>query len=449
MTAATEPSGQAVESDTRVDVPLDELILGRPIDFPIHDSRGVLLLAKGSVITADFKRLLRQRNIDCVKIDQREVSRVTLPQDLQGHSAFSFDSELTRHLDQIIDDGMVPVHNRGPAVRKSLTSRGRDAYDREQRQRLIERNAENHAALSHVMKTALHGGTVSGSVMSEMSDEYLTEMQSDVDSVLTSTAETPDESSLAAQSLQTALLAMAIGVEMELDADNVRMLGLIGLVHDWGMQRVSKHIRNTAGELSPEDFHEIKKHPIYSLEMLQNTTSIPGLVSLVSYQIHERPDGHGYPRGRTDNTIHQFAKIVAVADIYTALTSPRPWRPAYMAYAAVECLLRDARARRVDASVVRSLLHVLSLFPVGSLVTLSDGSVARVMRRNGDEYASPIVQRIQNAQGETVDPVAEENRIDLRESELTVEQALPTPGRKELRLPEALADREKHGERNV
>ncbi|MHC4878398.1 MAG: HD-GYP domain-containing protein [Planctomycetota bacterium] len=445
MTAVADQAEQAPEAGDKVAVGLDELILGRPIEFPIYDDRGVLLLAEGSVITSEFKRLLRQRDVGGVQVDARDVSRVTLSSDIHADSTFSFDNDLTKHLDHIIDGGMAPVQNDGPAVKDGLISRGTEAYNADQRNRLTNQNNESHAALAGAMKAALHGGAANGASMSKMAGSYLKEMQSDVDSVLTSTLGMFDNSSLSAQALQTSLLAMAIGVEMDLDADNVRMLGLVGMVHDWGMMRVPEHIRDSGGRLSSADFYEIKKHPIYSLEMLQKATSMPGLVSLVSYQIHECPNGSGYPRGRAGNAIHQFARIVAVADAYTALTTPRAWRAPYMAYAAVECLLRDAQQRKVDSAVVRALLHVLSLFPVGSLVTLSDGSVARVMRRNGDAYTSPIVQRLQDASGERVDPISFGNIIDLQQSELNVEQALPTPGRNELTLSAALADREEHG----
>lgn len=235
MTAVAEQSDLASKAGAKVDVPLDELILGRPIGLPIHDDRGVLLLAEGAVITSDFKRLLRNRGLESVQIDERDLSRVTLSNDLQSDDTFSFDNDLTQHLDQIIDGGMVPVQNDGPAVKEGLISRGTQAYNKEQRKRLLTQNTESHSALSNAMKAALHGGAANGATMSKMAGAYLNEMQSDVDSVLTSTLGMFDDSSLSAQALQTALLAMAIGVKMDLDADNVRMLGLVGMVHDWGM----------------------------------------------------------------------------------------------------------------------------------------------------------------------------------------------------------------------
>ena len=184
---------------------------------------------------------------------------------------------------------------------------------------------------------------------------------------------------------------------------------------------------------------EIKKHPIYSLEMLQNVSSLPRVVSVIAYQVHERFNGTGYPRGRKGNSIHLFARILQIADAFIGMTSPRPYRPPMMRYAAMECLIRQAKERYVDPEVVRALLKIQSLFPIGSFVTLTDGSVAQVVRRNQDYYTEPIVARVQDSQGNSVDPEDDSNLIDLREADgLGVQQALPTPGSNEIAFSEDL-----------
>jgi hypothetical protein len=105
-----------------------------------------------------------------------------------------------------------------------------------------------------------------------------------------------------------------------------------------------------------------------------------------------------------------------------------------MPYAAMECLLRQAKQRKVDAEVVRALLQVNSLFPIGSFVTLSDGSVAKVLRRNANQYSTPIVQLLQLPNGETVEGDSE--IIDLSTESLHVVQALPAPGSNQTALTE-------------
>jgi hypothetical protein len=100
----------------------------------------------------------------------------------------------------------------------------------------------------------------------------------------------------------------------------------------------------------------------------------------------------------------------------------------------MENLILMARDRTVDADVVRSLLRTQSLFPIGSLVALSDGSVARVMRRNQENYTQPLVQRIQDRSGRPLNPSPGAMLIDLAEAGLSVVQALPNPGSNEMPL---------------
>jgi HD-GYP domain-containing protein (c-di-GMP phosphodiesterase class II) len=202
------------------------------------------------------------------------------------------------------------------------------------------------------------------------------------------------------------------------------------------MLRVPEGIRNASHKLSSDDRLEITKHPIYSLEILERITLLPRIAPLVVYQVHERPNGQGYPRGRSGKHIHPFAKMVAVADTYTALRSVRPFRPPLSPYAAMECVIRQARDRHVEPDVVRALLRIQSLFPLGSYVTLSDSSVACVLRSNGDEYTKPIVQHVQDAEGNSIEADDDAALIDLLDSRLSIRQALPTPGTTEVGLSE-------------
>jgi hypothetical protein len=150
--------------------------------------------------------------------------------------------------------------------------------------------------------------------------------------------------------------------------------------------------------------------------------------------VHERPNGTGYPRGRSRDTIHPCARILQVADTYLALTSERSFRQALMPHAAMECLLRQASENLIDGDAFRGLLRVLSLFPIGSLVKLSDGSTARVLRRNGNNYQSPIVLILEDKDGEATDPLDESLIVDPLQQNLKISEFLPSPDRTEIRL---------------
>ncbi|OYW11077.1 MAG: hypothetical protein B7Z55_19865 [Planctomycetales bacterium 12-60-4] len=158
----------------------------------------------------------------------------------------------------------------------------------------------------------------------------------------------------------------------------------------------------------------------------------------VAYQVHERPNGYGYPRAKSGDRIHLFARILAVADAYSALTSTRPQRPALTPYAAMECVVKMARRKDLDPEIVRALLKVLTLFPIGSYVALSDARLARVIRRNGDRYTTPIVQAVQDAEGNPIPHDQEDAILDLSEGSISIVQALPTPGTAEIELTDEI-----------
>lgn len=435
----TKTESDLPAGEERVQIRTDELIVGRTIEFPIYDNQGVLLLAEGAQINSRFKELLRERKMDSIEVHPQDAKKLVLGDMGEiATEAFSFDTETTHKLDKIIDSGSMFVANTGDAVRDSMVINGCNAYDQDQRQSLIEQHQATGESLDCMMKDALSGNDINGTAISNVAGIYLTQLTKDSDSVLTIASEAGQDDDLSEHCLQMSMLAMAIGVEMNLDERNVRNIGLAGLVHDWGMIRVPEHIRNAKRILTHSEYLDIKKHSIYSLEMLEQVSGIPNVIPLICYQVHERINGTGYPRGRSGSQIHLFARILHVADAYIALTSPRPFRKPLMKYAAMECILKQARDKVVDADVARNLLQILSLFPIGSFVTLTDTSVARVMRRNGNHYTAPIIQLVQDSAGNRVDPTEEKNIIDLSKSELKIAQALPTPGREEVGLTDDL-----------
>jgi hypothetical protein len=111
-----------------------------------------------------------------------------------------------------------------------------------------------------------------------------------------------------------------------------------------------------------------------------------------------------------------------------------------MPYAAMECILRQAAAGDFDPQAARALLKVQSLFPIGSYVVLSDGSVARVIRRNQDKFTKPIVKILQDADGKEVPPDAESAVVDLDSAQLNVVKPLPSPGSNAVPLSPEILD---------
>jgi len=434
MAAATEHSNVTSTDQETTIVSVNDLIIGRKIEFPLYDINGILLLAENSTITREIKEAVSMRGNAKVRVSNQDLSRVTFTSDAASHGAasISFDTELTSKIDAIVDAGLLSVKNEGAAVKEEVVYLGRKGYDKEQRERLVEKNQENGEALDSMISGALHGKPLDGKIVSVMAAQYLNEMTLDTENVLTSAISSFEEDDIGSRSLEVGLLAMAIGIEMDLNAENSRHLAMAGLVHDWGMMKVPKEIRMAQRRLSQVEMLEIKRHPIHSLELLQNVSALPRVIPVIAYQVHERLNGQGYPRGRCGKSIHPLARILQVADAFVGMTSPRPYRAPLTRYAAMECLLRQARDKYVDPDVVRALLRIQTLFGLGSFVALSDGSVAQIIRRRENQYTKPDVSRLQDAEGTSVDANADENIIDLSATEeLVISQAVPTPGREE------------------
>ncbi|HYW81114.1 MAG TPA: HD domain-containing phosphohydrolase [Thermoguttaceae bacterium] len=422
-----------------VGINVAELPNGSQLRNDLFSERGLMLLSAGSTVTPEIKNILASRGIERVQIHPEDAAALfnslESVEDALGAQA---DDELPERPDETLDSGLFSsLEDSGPAMRDSIAVHRRTPYDLERNGRVSAQHREASNTLDSMMRKALLGNSVDGRNVGRMTAASLGNMTNDCDNVL-AVATSGDNKGVSEQSLQTAFLSMAIGIEMGLDAESIRIIGAAGLVSDWGMMHLPEDIRGVKRQLDERDFFELQKVPIYTADMLLKTSALPRLVLPIAYQIHEKLDGTGYPRGRDTNNIHPFAKLIHVADLYTALTAPGPGRRPAMPYAAMEIILREAGKQTIDARVARALLRVLSLFPIGSYVALSDRTVGRVLRRNGANYSSPIVHVVLDANGHSIAPDRDDAIVDPDEAGLGIVRALPSPGRNELSSAELL-----------
>ena len=168
-------------------------------------------------------------------------------------------------------------------------------------------------------------------------------------------------------------------------------IGAAAFLHNYGMLMVPKGVLNTPRKLSPAEFIDIQKAVPYCLHAISKYSGLPLTTRRVAYQAKERADGTGYLKRRPLKFIHTFAQIISVAEVYDALTTRRPWREALHPHRAMEHLLHQANKKKFDAKLIRGLLRYLSLFPIGTLVRLTSGEVAKVIHSNGDAFDRPVV----------------------------------------------------------
>jgi HD-GYP domain-containing protein (c-di-GMP phosphodiesterase class II) len=106
------------------------------------------------------------------------------------------------------------------------------------------------------------------------------------------------------------------------------MAGMGGLLHDVGKRKIDYNIINKASALTREEWEEVKKHPTYGKEVLEEVPAIPTETRKIVYEHHENFDGTGYPNKLKEDDISPLARIVSIADVFDALTTDRSYHKA-------------------------------------------------------------------------------------------------------------------------
>ena len=127
-------------------------------------------------------------------------------------------------------------------------------------------------------------------------------------------------------SINVSVLSLLVGSAMGIDRNDLESLGMGAMLHDIGKITITEKILNKISKLEPAEYEIVKKHARYGYEILKNKINTTYITAHIAFQHHEREDGSGYPRGLVGKEIHRFAKIVAVADVFDAMTTPRPFQ---------------------------------------------------------------------------------------------------------------------------
>jgi len=195
---------------------------------------------------------------------------------------------------------------------------------------------------------------------------------------------------LAAHSVKSTILAVILGSYLKLPNHRLIELGTAALLHEIGMVKLPPQLYMTNKPLSDQERKAIVTHPVLGYNILRGL-SYPLSVSLAALEHHERENGEGYPRRLTSDKISLYAKIIAVACSYEALTTSRPYKSAKDGYTGMIDLLKNV-GKQYDDTVVRALVFSLSIYPIGLYVLLSNGKQGQVVDVNPENPRFPVVQ---------------------------------------------------------
>ena len=378
------------------------LTTGAVLPADLHDPNGILLLKSGSTVTKRFIHAILARGIETVEIEQaaaqsmqQGVAKPTDPYEIvptdQIVPAGEVVTARTIQLDQAIEteqlpDPTIPSHD-GAATRlpdlKSL---------REETVEAAECRRTTVQIYGNIVDEVKDGNPIDVSGVTEVVSRMQTCVMKDTRlASLLMDFGASEGGYILKHGLNVAWLATASATWMGMEPKLVRQVGLAAMFQDIGMLRVPESIRFAQRPLTADERALIDHHPIHSLELLTRSGEIDQIGLMVAYQSHERCNRSGYPRKRHRMFIHPMARMTAVADVYAAVTCPRPYRDPLIPYRGMTTLLDEVKAGRLDNDFVRMFLDCFGLFPVGSYVRLSEGTTARVICANGRHHTKPVV----------------------------------------------------------
>ncbi|WP_449536664.1 HD-GYP domain-containing protein [Ferdinandcohnia sp. Marseille-Q9671] len=187
------------------------------------------------------------------------------------------------------------------------------------------------------------------------------------------------------------VIATLIGKFLSLPRADLTELTIAATLHDIGKTKIPPEILNKPGKLTQSEYEIVKKHTIYGYDLLKNTNGISHEISLVALQHHEREDGKGYPFGVKGSKISYFSKIVAIADIFHAMSSTRVYHDATPFYQVIKQMDDDMFGKLEPTILVPFLRHIMYAL-LGHQVLLTDGRIGVIKFINQFNLLHPLVE---------------------------------------------------------
>ncbi|MCR8636369.1 HD-GYP domain-containing protein [Paenibacillus radicis (ex Xue et al. 2023)] len=186
------------------------------------------------------------------------------------------------------------------------------------------------------------------------------------------------------------VIATLIGRWLELKENVLSQLTIAATLHDVGKLKIPLEILNKPDKLTTEEFELMKQHAFFGYEMIKNTVGTNQREALVAYQHHERQDGSGYPLGVKGDEISFFSRIVAVADVFHAMTSKRAYRNAAPFYETLK-QMHDNAFGVLDPQIIRLFMDKIMQSIIGNEVLLTDGRTGTIVMVNPHDPLHPLV----------------------------------------------------------
>ncbi|KGR91839.1 c-di-GMP phosphodiesterase [Ureibacillus massiliensis 4400831 = CIP 108448 = CCUG 49529] len=189
----------------------------------------------------------------------------------------------------------------------------------------------------------------------------------------------------------TGLISSVIAQKLGFDKGVILQMATAGSLADCGMAKIPARIRDKKQALNQAEFNEIRKHPIYSFQLVKDLPALKEDMKQAIIEHHERLDGSGYPRGLKLDNISVYSQIIAIADTFHAMTSERIYRSKESPFKVVE-MIKESEFGKFNIKVVSALMNIVVDLPIGTKVELSNFERGEVMFVNQFSPTRPLVK---------------------------------------------------------
>lgn len=188
----------------------------------------------------------------------------------------------------------------------------------------------------------------------------------------------------------TFAFSLSMGRHLGFSREEMLEIGIGALMHDVGKMKISPQIIKKPDALTEEEWVEVRKHPIYSLEILEESKGIPEQSKQIALQHHERYNGKGYPFGLSGDSIGAFAQVAGIIDVYSAITNDRYYRKGAPPHEGIKQIYEMAQVE-FDRLLVERFIQCIGIYPFGTLVLLDSEEIGIVCGVNAEDLLRPNI----------------------------------------------------------
>ncbi|SHF01151.1 HD-GYP domain, c-di-GMP phosphodiesterase class II (or its inactivated variant) [Marinitoga hydrogenitolerans DSM 16785] len=196
---------------------------------------------------------------------------------------------------------------------------------------------------------------------------------------------------LYSHSLNVMIISSLLAIENGIIGDELLNISISSLLHDIGKTKVPIEIMNAPRPLTEEEMNTMRNHVLYGKEIaLENNLRDMNIIGGI-YEHHERIDGRGYLEGKKNEQITSFGKIIAIADVYDALTSTRSYKGPWTPYKTISFILTNVE-KQFDGTFAQGLINSFGIYPVGTRIQLNNGQFGTVVASNRANKIRPLIR---------------------------------------------------------